>query len=309
MNHYSELWVEKYRPKKVEELVLSEESLATIKDLEGDIPHILFYGRAGTGKTSTAKILVNHVLDCQYLYINASDENGIDTIRNKVINFAQTRSVDGKKKTIILDEADFLTGASLRILRGVMEEYSETCRFILTCNYFDKIIEPIRSRCILVNIKPDLKGCVKRCYDILKNENVKVSPETMKELGNFVKGRFPDLRRMVNDLQKFSTSGNLEFSPKDFLSEFTKNLMDKLLVEDLDVLELRKFVIESEADFDSDYQMIYKEIFDYLYGCNMADQKKKESMLLVGEFAYRDISVVDHELNFFCFLLEFEKCA
>jgi DNA polymerase III delta prime subunit len=305
MNHYNDLWCEKYRPKTISDIVLSEDSREHLKNISDDIPHLLFYGKAGTGKTTTAKVLINDVLKCQYLYINASDESGIDTIRNKVITFAQTRSFDGQKKVILLDECDGLSGSAMRILRNVMEEFSASTRFILTANYFNKIIEPIRSRCVIFNLKPDLKGSLQRCIHILKAENVEFQ-ENLSQLASFVKDRYPDMRRMVNDLQKFSISGKLCLEDLNISESFSDNLLKKIFSKE-NVLDLRKFIIDCENEFDSDYQLLYKSLFDSLYGSNINEIKKKTLLLELGEYTYRDNFVVDHEINFFCFLLSAEN--
>jgi replication factor C small subunit len=194
-----------------------------MESFKDSIPHLLLCGRAGIGKTTLAKVLINDVLKSQYLYINSSDETGIDTIRNKVTSFAQTRSIDGGKKIILLDEFDGSSPSAQRILRSVMEEYSETTRFILTANYFSKIIEPIRSRCITININPDLKGCVSRCFNILKAEKIEIG-DNLPKLVDFVKDRYPDIRRMINDLQKSSISGSLIFTDTNLVENFASNL-------------------------------------------------------------------------------------
>lgn len=305
MNHYNDLWCEKYRPKKISDIVLSEDSREHLKRISDDIPHLLFYGKAGTGKTTTAKVLINDVLKCQYLYINASDESGIDTIRNKVITFAQTRSFDGQKKVILLDECDGLSASAMRILRNVMEEFSSTTRFILTANYFNRIIEPIRSRCVIFNLKPDLKGALKRCIDILKSENIDFD-DNLTQLASFVKDRYPDIRRMINDLQKYSINGKLCLENLNICESFSDILLKKM-VSNENALDLRKFIIESENEFDSDYQILYKSLFDSLYNSNIKDIKKKTLLLELGEYTYRDNFVADHEINFFCFLLSAEN--
>ena len=194
VNHYNDLWVEKYRPKTLADVLLSEEHREYFKKIKNDVPHILFYGSPGIGKTTLAKVIVNDILKCQYLYINASDENGIDTIRNKVITFSQTRSFDGKKKIVILDEADGLSGESLRILRNVMDDYTETTRFILTANYVNKIIEPVRSRCALFKLMPEVTDYISHSVKILKQENIKVnSDQTKGTFVEFLTDRFPDM--------------------------------------------------------------------------------------------------------------------
>jgi DNA polymerase III delta prime subunit len=307
MNHYNKLWVEKYRPQSLNDIILTNDLREHFASLKDDIPNILFYGSPGTGKSTLAKIIVNDILKCQYLYINASDENGIDTIRNKVISFAQTRSIDDKKKVVILEEADGLTGESLRILRNVMEEYSNTTRFILTANYLNKIIEPIRSRCVLFKLHPNLEDCLKRCVFILKEENIKVPSDQKSLLLSFIDKRYPDLRRIINDLQKFSVTGDLQIKENDQIQDLSEFII-KSLSGRKNCLDIRKFVIESEKNFNNDYHQLLKSMFDYVYDSQMPDNIKKSLIVNIGEYMYRDSFVLDHEINFFCCILALENC-
>ena len=308
-NHYNTLWVEKYRPKNLDDIILDGDIKEHFKTITEDVPSILFYGPPGIGKSSLAKILVNDILKCQYLYINASDENGIDTIRNKVITFAQTRSIDSKKKIVLLEEADGLTGESLRILRNVMEEYCDTTRFILTANNLNKIMEPIRSRCILFKIQPTLRGCADRCIEILKKENIQFDISSIKKnLTNFLNDRYPDLRRIINDLQKFSVTGTLVFPEQYEISNISSYIIEGLASKNLSSLEIRKKIIESEKDFNGDYQELMKNIFEYTYKSDDLTDKVKRSLLIdLGEYMYRDNFVLDHEINFFCCILALEN--
>lgn len=306
VSHYNDLWVEKYRPAKLKDILLSEKNQSHFETLDGDIPNMLFYGSPGTGKTTLAKIIVKDILKCQYLYINASDENGIDTIRNKVISFAQTRSMDGNKKVVILDEFCGTTGDAQRILRNVMEEYSESTRFILTSNYLNKIIEPIKSRCLLFKLNPEENAVLTRCVEILIKEKVKISDSQKKLLSKFVKDRFPDLRRTINDLQKFSVTGELQILEDDISLSFADNLFKKLLDKE-PVLNLRKTVIENEKIFNNDYQQLMKSLFDLIYTSSLTEIKKKMVLLDLGEHMYRDNFVLDHEINFYCCLIAIEN--
>jgi len=306
MNLYSNLWVEKYRPNKLEDLVLSEENRKFFSEISSDTPHILLYGNAGTGKTTLAKILVNDILKCQYLYINASDENGIDTIRNKVTSFAQTSSLDGKRKIIILDEFCGTTAEAQRILRSVMEEYAENTRFILTANYVSRIIEPLQSRCLLFKIQPTINDMIERCCYILKKESIKVSDEEKINLVNYINKNYPDLRRIINDLQRFSVTGVLSILQVDQI----KNLVGKIfndLITKVSSIDIRKNIIEEEKSFAGDYQTLLKGLMNTFYESNIKDEKKKRIMLDIGEHMYRDNFVVDHEINFFCCLISIEN--
>ena len=306
VSHYNDLWVEKYRPTKLKDILLSEKNQAHFETLDGDIPNMLFYGSPGTGKTTLAKIIVKDILKCQYLYINASDENGIDTIRNKVISFAQTRSMDGNKKVVILDEFCGTTGEAQRILRNVMEEYSESTRFILTSNYLNKIIEPIKSRCLLFKLNPEENAVLVRCVEILIKEKIKIDDTQKKLLPKFVKDRYPDLRRTINDLQKFSVTGDVQILDDDVSLSFASNLFKKLLDKE-PVLNLRKTVIENEKIFNNDYQQLMKSLFDLIYSSSLLEIKKKMVLLDLGEHMYRDNFVLDHEINFYCCLIAIEN--
>ena len=186
-----------------------------------------------------------------------------------------------------------------------MEEYNETTRFILTANYFSKIIEPIRSRCITINLNPDLKGCVSRCFEILKSEKIETG-ENLPKLVDFVKDRYPDMRRIINDLQKSCISGSLNISDTNISENFANILWEKLNDQE-NVTDIRKFIIEGETDFDSDYQTLYTNLFNIIFESKIEESRKKAILLELGESIYRDNFVVDHEINFFCFLLNIEN--
>ena len=301
MSYFDKLWVEKYRPRKLDDLILSDENRDYFENIGTNIPHLLFCSPPGQGKTTLAKIIVNDILKCQYLYINASDENGVDSIRNKVITFAQTRSIDGNIKVVILDEADSLTGDSQRILRNVMEEYIDTTRFILTANYKHRIIEALESRCQVFDLVCSKDLFAKRILDICKKENLSVD----KNISEFIRDRYPDFRRTINDLQKASITGDFVY-----LTRTDSTVAEMILTHLLNqhsVIELRKKIIESESAFYSDYQKLLKDLFDTVYKSSLKEEQKKLCLLQVCEAMYRDNFVADHEINFFSCLLQLEN--
>jgi DNA polymerase III delta prime subunit len=306
ISHYNDLWIEKYRPKTLDDLLLNDDNREYFLSLKDDIPNLLFYGSAGIGKTTLAKILVNDVLNCQYLYINASDENGIDTIRGKVMSFSQVRSFDGTKKVIILDEFCGMTLDAQKTLRNVMEEYHNSTRFILTANYIKKIIEPIKSRCSMFELKTDIDSVIKRCVSILVKEQIIINDEEKRKITNFVSSRFPDIRKTINDLQKFSISGNLTILENDEVLDFAETVYQKI-VEKKSSLEIRKYIIESESLFNSNYQILLKNLFEIFYESDLTEKNKKMILLDIGEYMYKDNFVMDHEINFYCCIYSIEN--
>ena len=201
------LWVEKYRPSNLDTYIGNEHLKSKVKVYleSGDLPHLLLYGRAGTGKTTLAKLLVNNI-DCDYLYINASDENSVDVVREKVKNFASTLGFQ-EMKVIILDECDYITPNAQAALRNLMETFSKHCRFILTCNFVERIIDPIQSRCQSFQIiPPDRKQVAIHVSDILQKENVNAKVD---DIVTIVNGGFPDLRRVINGAQRQVVNGEL----------------------------------------------------------------------------------------------------
>jgi len=296
---FKNLWVEKYRPSKLEDLILNEEDANFFNSLKEkkEIPNLLFAGPPGTGKTSLAKILVNETLQSEYLYINASDENGIDTIRSKVIGFSQTKSLDGALKVVLLDEADSISLEGSKALRNVIEEYSANTRFIFTCNYLFKIIPALQSRCQIFNLTPTLEKVTKRIVHILKQENVQVPDTEKTKLLELIRSGYPDVRRIINDVQKHSFTGTLHIK-----SNTAKNIAEKIiqrLLNKADIYELRKFVIESEQEFSGDYLQLLKEMFECVYNQTLESTKKGALLLCVSEAMYKDSVVVDKEINWF----------
>jgi len=292
---FQNLFVEKYRPKKLEDVVLTPEEKLYFEALKekNEIPNLLFAGNPGTGKTTLSKIIATDILDCQYLYINASDENGIDTIRSKVIGFASTKSLDGKLKLVLFDECDALTLDSQKALRNVIEEYSHNTRFIFTCNYLFKIIPALQSRCQIFNLTPPLNGVLNRVVEVLKNEGITVPDTEKQKLVELVRSGYPDLRRILNDIQKFSYTGTLiikDTQAKNVAEKVVQKIRGKVTPH-----ELRKFVIESEQEFSGDYHQLLKEMFEVLF----KEDSDANRLLIVSEGMYKDAIVTDKEINWF----------
>jgi DNA polymerase III delta prime subunit len=292
---FQNLFVEKYRPRKLEDIVLTTEERQYFDSLKSkeEVPNILFAGNPGTGKTTLSKIIATDILDCQYLYINASDENGIDTIRSKVIGFASTKSLDGKLKIVLFDECDALTLDSQKALRNVIEEYSHNTRFIFTCNYLFKIIPALQSRCQIFNLTPPLDGVLNRVVAILKHEGITVPDTEKPKLVELVRSGYPDMRRIINDIQKFSYTGTLTI--KDNQVKGIANKVVSKIRGKVSPSELRKFVIEREQEFSGDYLQLLKEMFEVMFELD-ADAN---TLLVISEGMYKDAIVIDKEINWF----------
>ena len=305
MIEFDKIWVEKYRPTKLDDLILDEQSLRVVSQFKDEIPNLLFTGNPGTGKTTLARIIVNDILGCNYLYINASDESGIDTIRHNITNFAQTKSFDGSVKVVILDEADGLTSQAQGALRNTMETYAKYCRFILTANYKHKIIPALQSRCQSLDLKPVIDQAVKRCYSILQQEEVVVSDVQKKEFVMLVKRYFPDLRKTINELQKSVINSELHITNSAADEALLKSIFEKITTGKS--LELRKHLIESEDRFQGDYDTLMANFLDHLYEQPMDDMKKKEMIAVIADHLYKSAMVLDKEINAFACWVNLEK--
>lgn len=302
---FEKLLVEKYRPQSLEDLVLSPEHREYFSSLETqeEIPNLLFAGSPGTGKTTLSKILIKKILNCQYLYLNASDENGIDTIRTKIIGFASTKSFDGKLKVVLCDEAESISSEAQKALRNVIEEYAENTRFIFTCNYLFKIIDPIQSRCAIFNLNPPLEGIIARIIQILKQENIEVPENEKPKLLELIRSGYPDLRRIINDVQKFSYNGTLcikENNARGLAEKIVTKILSKTKPDDL-----RRFVIERESEFSNDYLQLHKEMFEVIFKMEIDPTRKSSWLLILSEGMYKDAIVVDKEINWFSSCLRF----
>jgi len=303
---FNNLWVEKYRPKTLEEMVLSPENRNYFTSLKSEVPNLLFVGTPGIGKTTIAKIIVQDILKCQYLYINASDENGIDTIRSKVSGFSQTKSLDGNVKVVILDEADGITIDGQRALRNTMEEYSGYTRFILTANYKHKIIPAIQSRTQYFDLNPNLPDVVNRVVYILKSEGVTVPASEKVNLVKLVKDSYPDIRKIINTVQKYSITGTLNI--KDNVDRNTLTAKIHTFIKTKKLTELRKHLIENETEFQGDYAVLLKSYLNFVYELtDIKEDVKRQVVVTIAEYLYRDVLVLDKEINAFACFCQLEK--
>ena len=298
-------WIEKYRPSELDTIILPANLKTKLDEFKnkGEIPNILFAGINGIGKTSCAKIIAKDILKCDYLYINASDETGIDTIRTKVISFAQTRSLNGGIKLIIFDEGDRLSHESQCSLRNVMEEYAKNTRFIITCNYKHKVIPALQSRCINFEINHSIESVITHCYSILSKENIIVPTEQKPLFIELCRNYFPDIRKIINELQSSSVTGTLDIQSKTASTKFTQAILQKIQ----DSSDVRKYVIENEQLFQNDYHNLMKNLLQSVYVADLQTLKKRESVLVIAEHMYRHSFVIDPEINFYACTLNLQK--
>ena len=294
------LWVEKYRPKDLSTYIGNEhlkEKVAKYLETE-DVPHLLLYGRAGTGKTTLAKIVVNNI-ECDHLYINASDENSVDTVRFKVRSFAS--SVGFKDmKVIILDEADYMTPNAQASLRNLMETFSKHCRFILTCNYVERVIDPIQSRCQCYKvIPPSKKDVAKHLGMVFNNEGVTYE---LDDLALIVNAGYPDIRRVINSAQRQVVQNVLKIDSDSVIqNDYKIQLLDKLS-SGSKLSDIRQLMADNSI---SDYSELYRLLYDEVdtYGKN----KIAECILNIAEAQYQDVNVVDKEINFMSLIIRLKR--
>ena len=308
MSEQINLWTERYRPKTLEDIVLSKEDREFFESLarKQEIPHLLFAGNCGLGKSSLSLIIVKDILKLStYLYINASDEGNIETMRTKIANFSKTKSIDGKIKVVILDEACGMTDSSQRMLRGLQEECAENTRFILTCNYLNRIIPAIQSRCQIITLDPPLEETVKRIAKILQKENITISEDQKPLLLDHIRKHLPDIRRIVNDIQKFSINGTLNIR-SDSSSGFALNIF-KQLQKKKNLIDLRKEIIENERAFSNDYRSLLKELFEVVFESNLPYEKKTECLLIIAKGMEADSFIIDKEIGAFGVLINLAR--
>ena len=292
------LWVEKYRPKTIQDCVLPANMKKTFSEfVKKGIPNLLLTGGSGVGKTTVAKAMLDEI-GYDYILINGSEESGIDVLRNKMKNFASTMSLEGSRKFIIIDEADYLNPQSTQpALRGMIEEFHKNCGFILTCNFKNRIIDPLHSRCSVVefnipaNEKPTLaQEFMSSVENVLTTENVKFDKRVIQEL---IIKFFPDWRRCLNELQRYSASGQIDGGILVNLSE--KNMKDLILfMKEKDFKSVRKWCVNN---LDNDPTRIFRKIYDNLYNYFDGGHSIATSVLILADYQYKSAFVADQEIN------------
>jgi len=295
------LWVEKYRPRKLTEYVGNEHLKQKVSDYltSGDVPHLLFFGKAGTGKTTLAKLIVNSI-NCDHIIINASDENNVDTVRNKVKGFASTVGFKDLK-IIILDEFDYMTPNAQAILRNLMETFSKHCRFILTCNYVEKVIDPIQSRCQTFQIVPPTKKDVAvQISQILGKEEVTFEP---KDLVPIIDSSYPDIRKIINTCQLNSTKGKLKLDTTSVIDSDIKSKVVEILkssdAKPNKWKNIRQAVADARIqDFTELYSFLYEKVDEYGSG------NTSNIILILSESQHKDALVVDKEITFMSCIIQ-----
>ena len=292
------LWVERYRPQTINECILPESIKTTFNNYikQGELPTLLLTGSAGVGKTTIAKALCNEV-GADYIMINGSDEGRkIDTLRTTVKEFASSVSLTDAKKVIIIDEADYMNADSVQpALRSFIEEFSNNCRFIFTCNFKNRIIDPLHSRCAIIDFKIDSKDkqemaalFFKRATRILKQENIEFDPKVVAEL---VTKHFPDYRRILNELQRYSVAGKIDSGifvnvSADSYKELIKGLKEK------DFTTVRKWVASADADASSLFRHLYDNALNVLDPSSIP-----QLIIIIGDYQYKSAFVADQEIN------------
>jgi len=299
------LWVEQYRPKDIESCVLPNNLKDTLTEFvsEGNLPNLILSGGPGVGKTTAAKAMLEQI-GATYMMINGSEESGIDVLRTKIKNFASTVSLEGGRKYIILDEADYLNPQSTQpALRGFMEEFHKNCGFILTCNYKNRIIQPLHSRCSTIDFtipkseKPTLaKRFMERTINILDENEIKYEKRVVAEVIN---KHFPDWRRVLNELQRYSVSGTIDAGILVNISETNiKNLMGEMKKKEF--TNVRKWVVDN---LDNDTSRLFRKLYDNLY--NYVDGGSiPHVVVILAEYQYKAAFVSDQEINLMACLTE-----
>jgi len=298
------LWTEKYRPKTIEDCILPERLKKPFQEYvnANKIPNLLLCGGAGVGKTTVAKAMCEEI-GCDVMVINGSDESGIDTFRTKIKNFASSMSLAGGRKVIIIDEADYLNPNSTQpALRNAIEEFAGNCSFIFTCNFKNRIIDPLHSRCAVVdftlkaNEKSQMAGqFFKRIQSVLQSEKVEYDDKVIAEL---IKKHFPDFRRIINELQRYSQFGKIDTGILSQLSDVGINDIVKYIKEK-DFGAIRKWV----ASNDIDSAVLFRKLYDNLYDV-LKPQAIPQAVIILADYQYKQAFVADQEINLVACLTE-----
>ena len=304
------LWVEKYRPKSIEECILPEGLKKTFLEFieNKEIPNLLLCGTAGVGKTTVARALCEH-LNVDYIMINGSEESGIDVLRSKIKTFASTVSLSGGRKVVLLDEADYLNPQSTQpALRGFIEEFSGNCGFIFTCNFANRIITPIHSRTSVIDFKtkknelPKLAGqFLVRVKNILSIENIEYDEKVVAEL---IMKHIPDWRRVLNELQRYGASGTIDVG---ILTDFSQVNIENLCkyLKEKDFGNIRKWAVDN---LDNDPHLLYRKIYDVLI-TKLKPESVASVVLIIADYVYKSAFVVDQEINMIaCLTMIMGKC-
>tara|TARA_B100000959_G_scaffold284956_1_gene358053 strand:- start:338 stop:1255 length:918 start_codon:yes stop_codon:yes gene_type:complete len=298
VNH--SLWVEKHRPINLTTYVGNKHLKSKVEGYlkTNDVPHLLLYGRAGTGKTTLAKLIAKNI-ECDYLYINASDENSVDTVRNKVRQFASTIGFKDMK-IIILDECDYITPNAQAALRNLMETFSKHCRFILTCNYVERIINPLQSRCQTFEIiPPNKKEVAMQLANILGQEQVTFTAEDLKVL---IDTNYPDIRKVINSTQRSVIDNELQLDKQsEIQNDYKLKVLEILKVQDKKSAfgNLRQLLADNSIrDYSDCFRLLYDNVDEYGTGYIA------EVILILAKYEQSDSQVVDKEINFMAMLIE-----
>ena len=297
------LWTEKYRPKTIEDCILPERLKKPFQEYvtQKNIPNLLLTGGAGVGKTTVAKAMCNEI-GCDFMIINGSDENGIDMVRNKITNYASSMSFSGGRKVIIIDEADYLSANAQAAFRNAIEEFAGNCSFIFTCNFKNKIIEPLHSRCAVIEftLKASEKSSMagqffKTIQTILSEEQIAYETPVVAEL---IKKHFPDFRRVINELQRFSNFGKIDTGILSQIVDVSLNDIIKF-IKDKDFGAIRKWV----ASNDIDPAALYRKLYDNLYEV-LKPQSIPQAVIIIADYQYKQAFVADQEINLVACLTE-----
>ena len=297
------LWTEKYRPKNIEDCILPERLKKPFQEYvtQKNIPNLLLTGGAGVGKTTVAKAMCNEI-GCDFMIINGSDENGIDMVRNKITNYASSMSFTGGRKVIIIDEADYLSANAQAAFRNAIEEFAGNCSFIFTCNFKNKIIEPLHSRCAVIEftLKASEKSSMatqffKRIQTILSSEEIAYETPVVAEL---IKKHFPDFRRVINELQRFSKFGKIDTGVLAQIVDVSLADIIKF-IKDKDFGAIRKWVASNDVDPASLYRKLYDNLYEVL-----KPQSIPQAVIIIADYQYKQAFVADQEINLVACLTE-----